>query len=65
MNEGLADGAGDFNVFSALNGDVNFQGLSSGIDDAAELNLVAAVASGEKIDTSFTEESEAERIFER
>ncbi len=25
MNESLADGAGDFNVFSALNGDVNFQ----------------------------------------
>ena len=64
MNEGLADGAGDFNVFSALNGDVNFQGLSSGIDDAAELNLVAAVASGEKIDTSFTEESEAETTEE-
>lgn len=64
MNEGLADGAGDFNVFSALNGDVNFQDLSSGIDDAAELNLVAAVASGEKIDTSFTEESEAETTEE-
>lgn len=62
MNEGLADGAGDFNVFSALNGDVNFQDLSSAEidDDAAELNLVKAVASGEKIDTSFNEESEAE-----
>ena len=48
MNEGLADGAGDFNVFSALNGDANFQDLSSGIDDdATELNLVEAVASGE------------------
>ena len=48
MNEGLADGAGDFNVFSALNGDVNFQDLSSEIDDdAIELNLVEAVASGE------------------
>ena len=57
MNEGLADGAGDFNVFSALNG----QGLSSEIDDdATELNLVEAVASGEKIDTSFAEENEAE-----
>ena len=61
MNEGLADGAGDFNVFSALNGDVNFQDLSSEIDDdATELNLVEAVASGEKIDTSFAEENEAE-----
>ena len=61
MNEGLADGAGDFNVFSALNGGANFQGLSSAeIDDAAELNLVEAVASGEKIDTSFVEENEAE-----
>ncbi len=61
MNEGLADGAGDFNVFSALNGDVNFQDLSSEIDDdATELNLVEAVASGKKIDTSFTEENEAE-----
>ena len=61
MNEGLADGVGDFNVFSALNGDVNFQDLSSGIDDdTAELNLVEAVASGEKIDTSFAEENEAE-----
>ena len=60
MNEGLADGAGDFNVFSALNGDVNFQDLSSEIDDdATELNLVEAVASGEKIDTSFTEKNEA------
>lgn len=48
MNEGLADGAGDFNVFSALNGDVNFQDLSPEIDDdATELNLVEAVASGE------------------
>jgi hypothetical protein len=61
MNEGLADGAGDFNVFSALNGDVNFQDLSSEIDDdATELNLIEAVASGEKIDTSFAEENEAE-----
>ena len=61
MNEGLANGAGDFNVFSALNGDANFQGLSSAeIDAAAELNLVEAVASGEKIDTSFAEESEVE-----
>ena len=60
MNEGLANGAGDFNVFSAL-GDVNFQDLSSEIDDdATELNLVKAVASGEKIDTSFAEESEVE-----
>lgn len=65
MNEGLADGAGDFNVFSALNGDVNFQDLSSEIDDdATELNLVEAVASGDKIDTSFTEESEAETTEE-
>ena len=65
MNEGLADGAGDFNVFSALNGDVNFQDLSSGVnDDATELNLVEAVASGEKIDTSFAEESEAETTEE-
>ena len=65
MSEGLADGVGDFNVFSALNGDVNFQDLSSGIDDdTAELNLVAAVANGEKIDTSFAEESEAETIEE-
>ena len=61
MNEGLADGAGDFNVFSALNGDVNFQDLSPEIDDdATELNLVEAVAGGEKIDTSFAEENEAE-----
>lgn len=65
MNEGLADGAGDFNVFSALNGDVNFQDLSSEIDDdATELNLVEAVASGEKIDTSFAEENEAETAEE-
>ena len=65
MNEGLADGAGDFNVFSALNGDANFQDLSSKIDDdATELNLVKAVASGEKIDTSFTKESEAEATEE-
>ena len=65
MNEGLADGAGDFNVFSALNGDVNFQDLSSEIDDdVTELNLVEAVASGEKIDTSFAEESEAETTEE-
>ena len=48
MNEGLADGAGDFNVFSALNGDANFQDLSSEVDDdATELNLVEAVAGGE------------------
>lgn len=59
MNEGLVDGAGDFNVFSALNGDV-IQGLYSEIDDdATELNLVEAVASGKKIDTSFAEENEA------
>ena len=66
MNEGLANGAGDFNIFSALNGDANFQNLSSAKidDDATELNLVAAVASGEKIDTSFTEESEAETTEE-
>ena len=65
MNEGLANGAGDFNVFSALNGDANFQDLSSEIDDdATELNLVEAVASGEKIDTSFTGESEAETTEE-
>ena len=61
MNEGLADGVGDFNVFSALNG----QGLSSEIDDdATELNLVEAVASGEKIDTSFAEENEVEATEE-
>ena len=65
MNEGLADGAGDFNVFSALNGDANFQDLSSGIDDdVTELNLVEAVANGEKINTSFAEESEAETTEE-
>jgi len=65
MNEGLADGAGDFNVFSALNGDVNFQDLSSEInDDATELNLVKAVASGKKINTSFAEENEAETTEE-
>ena len=65
MNEGLANGAGEFNVFSALNGDANFQDLSSKIDDdATELNLVKAVASGEKIDTSFTKESEAEATEE-
>ena len=65
MNEGLADGASDFNVFSALNGDVNFQDLSSEVDDdATELNLVKAVASGEKINTSFAEESEAETTEE-
>lgn len=64
MNEGLADGAGDFNVFSALNGDV-IQGLYSEIDDdATELNLVEAVASGDKIDTSFAEENEAETTEE-
>ncbi|MCG5094736.1 hypothetical protein MBN60_00840, partial [Candidatus Saccharibacteria bacterium] len=63
MNEGLAGGAGDFNVFSALNGDANFQDLSSEIDDdATELNLVEAVASGEKIDTSFVEENEVETM---
>ena len=61
MNEGLADGAGDFNVFSAL----NVQDLSSEIDDdATELNLVKAVASGEKIDTSFVKESKAEATEE-
>ena len=65
MNEGLADGAGDFNVFSALNGNANFQDLSSEVDDdATELNLVKAVASGEKINTSFAEESEAETTEE-
>ena len=65
MNEGLANGAGDFNVFSALNGDANFQDLSSEIDDdATELNLVEAVASGEKIDTSFAEENEVEATEE-
>ena len=65
MNEGLANGAGDFNVFSALNGDINFQDLSSEIDDdATELNLVEAVASGEKIDMSFVKESEAETTEE-
>ena len=65
MNEGLANGAGDFNVFSALNGDVNFQDLSSEIDDdVTELNLVEAVASGEKIDMSFAEENEAETTEE-
>lgn len=65
MNEGLANGAGDFNVFSALNGDASFQDLSSEIDDdATELNLVGAVASGEKIDTSFVKESEAEATEE-
>lgn len=65
MNEGLASGAGDFNVFSALNGDASFQDLSSKIDDdATELNLVKAVASGEKIDTSFAEENEAETTEE-
>ena len=61
MNEGLADGAGDFNVFSALNGGAIFQDLSSEINgDATKLNLVEAVASGEKINTSFAEENEAE-----
>ena len=65
MNEGLANGAGDFNVFSALNGDANFQDLSSEIDDdATELDLVKAVASGEKIDTSFAEKNEAETTEE-
>ena len=65
MNEGLANGAGDFNVFSALNGDANFQDLSSEIDDdATELNLVEAVASGEKINTSFAEENEVEATEE-
>ena len=61
MNEGLANGADDFNVFSAL----NVQDLSSKIDDdATELNLVKAVASGEKIDTSFAEENESETTEE-
>ena len=64
MNEGLVDGAGDFNVFSALNGDANFQDLSSEIDGATELNLVEAVANGEKIDTSFVKESKAEATEE-
>lgn len=65
MNEGLADGVGDFNVFSALNGDANFQDLFSEIDDdAAELNLVEAVASVKKINTSFAEENEAETTEE-
>ena len=66
MNEGLANGAGDFNVFSALNVGVNFQDLSSAEinDDAAELNLVEAVASDKKIDTSFVEENEAETAEE-
>ena len=66
MNEGLANGADDFNIFSALNGGANFQGLSSAeIDDAtAELNLVEAVASGEKINTSFAEENEVEATEE-
>ena len=65
MNEGLANGADDFNVFSALNGNVNFQDLSSEIDgDATELNLVEAVASGEKIDTSFAEENKSETAEE-
>ena len=64
MNEDLANGAGDFNVFSELNGDAIFQDLSPEIDDATELNLVEAVASGEKIDTSFAEESEAETTEE-
>ena len=61
MNEGLANGADDFNVFSAL----NVQDLSSKIDDdATELNLVKAVASGEKINTSFAEENEVEATEE-
>ena len=65
MNEGLANGAGDFNVFSALNDDANFQDLSSKIDDdATELNLVKAVTGGEKIDMSFVKESEAEATEE-
>ena len=64
MNEGLADVAGDFNVFSALNGDAIFQDLSPEIDDATELNLVGAVASGEKIDTSFAEENKSETAEE-
>ena len=64
MNEGLADVAGDFNVFSALNGDAIFQDLSPEIDDATELNLVEAVASGEKIDTSFAEENKSETAEE-
>ena len=61
MNEGLANGAGDFNVFSALNDDANFQDID---DDATELNLVKAVASDEKIDMSFVKESEAEATEE-
>ena len=61
MNEGLANGAGDFNVFSALNDDANFQDID---DDATELNLVKAVAGGEKIDMSFVKESEAEATEE-
>ena len=64
MNEGLANGAGDFNVFSALNGDAIFQDLSPEIDDATELNLVEAVASGDKIDTSFAEENKSETAEE-
>lgn len=65
MNEGLANGADDFNIFSALNGGVNFQDISSAeIDGATELNLVEAVASGKKIDTSFVEENEAETTEE-
>ena len=64
MNEDLANGAGDFNVFSALNGDAIFQDLSPEIDDATELNLVEAVASGEKIDTSFAEENKSETAEE-
>ena len=65
MNEGLANAAGDFTVFSALYGDANFQALSSEVDDdATELNLVEAVAGGEKIDTSFAEENEAETTEE-
>ena len=61
MSEGLANGAGDFNVFSALNDDANFQDID---DDATELNLVKAVASDEKIDMSFVKESEAEATEE-
>lgn len=64
MNEDLANGAGDFNVFSELNGDAIFQDLSPEIDDATELNLVEAVASGEKIDTSFAEENKSETAEE-
>ena len=64
MNEGLANGAGDFNVFSALNGDANFQDLSSEIDDDATELIGRSGCCGEKIDTSFAEENEAETTEE-